>query len=226
MKIATWNIQRLQHKRELPEIMKICTQLYADIFVLTESDTRFELPYKSCLRTKLSSDSKRSIYKSTERRVEIYTDYEIINQHKTFDDQTAVCAELMIEHGSLLVYGVVIGVHGNRDSGFKADLLKILSDIKRLSSMDKPLCICGDFNMSFCDNYYYTKAGREALEESFAVNNLLLLTRNQPECIDHIAVSRNLANKAAVTIEEWNLEKKLSDHKGISVELTFRHTVE
>jgi endonuclease/exonuclease/phosphatase family metal-dependent hydrolase len=226
MKIATWNIERLLHKRELSEMMKICTQLCADIFVLTESDTRFAFPYKSCLRTSLPSDTERSIYKNTERRVEIYTDYEIINQHQTFDDQTAVCAELMTERGCLLVYGVVIGVHGNRDSDFKADLPKILSDIERLSSLGKPLCICGDFNMSFSDNYYYTKAGREALEESFTVNNLLLMTRNQPECIDHIAISRDFVTEADVTIEEWNLDKKLSDHKGINVELTFRHTGE
>jgi endonuclease/exonuclease/phosphatase family metal-dependent hydrolase len=151
--------------------------------------------------------------------VEIYSNYEIVSQHETFDEQTAVCGELMAEHVSLLVYGVVIGVHGNRDSGFKADLPKILSDIDGLSSLRKPLCICGDFNMSFSDNYYYTKSGREALEESFAANNLLLLTRNQPECIDHIAISRGFVGESNVRVEEWNLDKKLSDHKGICVEI-------
>jgi endonuclease/exonuclease/phosphatase family metal-dependent hydrolase len=228
MKIATWNIQRLEHKRELAEMKKLCVQACADVFVLTESDTQFALDYKSCLRTSLPTDTERSIYKSSERRVEIYSNYEIVSQHETFDEQTAVCAELLTERGSLLVYGVIIGVQGSRDSGFKADLPRILDDIERLACMGKPICVCGDFNITFSDNYnyYYTKAGRTALEESFKTNNLLLLTRNQPQCIDHIAISRGFVGDADVRVEEWNHNKKLSDHKGICVELTFGQTGE
>jgi hypothetical protein len=73
--------------------------------------------------------------------------------------------------------------------------------------------------MSFSDYYYYTKSGRSALEDSFAVNGLELLTRNQPECIDHIAISRSFINSRNYNVEEWNLDKNLSDHKGVCVEL-------
>jgi endonuclease/exonuclease/phosphatase family metal-dependent hydrolase len=226
MKIATWNIQRLQHKRELAEMKKLCVQACADVFVLTESDTQFALDYKSCLRTSPPSDTERSIYKSTERRVEIYSNYEIVSKHETFDEQTAVCAELATERGSLLVYGVIIGIQGSRDIGFKTDLPRIIDDIERLAATGKPLCVCGDFNITFSDNYYYTKAGRTALEESFKASNLLLLTRNQPQCIDHIAISRGFVGDADVLVEEWNHDKILSDHKGICVELTYCQTGE
>jgi endonuclease/exonuclease/phosphatase family metal-dependent hydrolase len=219
LKIATWNIQRLQHRRELAEMKKLCSQVSADIFVLTESDIGFSLDYKSCLRTSPPTDTERCIYKSTERRVEIYSNYEIVSQYETFDEQTAICAELLTERGSLLVYGVIIGVRGNRDSGFKTDLPRILEDIERLAATGKPLCVCGDFNTTFSDNYYFTNAGRNALEESFKANNLQLLTRNQPQCIDHIAISRGFVGEADVRVEEWNHDKNLSDHKGISVEL-------
>ena len=47
-----------------------------------------------------------------------------------------------------------------------------------------------------------------------------LLTGEQPECIDHIAVSEAfMSEQRVVGIEEWNLDKRLSDHKGICVEI-------
>ena len=40
MKIATWNVERLKHKRSLNEIISVCEQIQADILVLTETDER------------------------------------------------------------------------------------------------------------------------------------------------------------------------------------------
>jgi endonuclease/exonuclease/phosphatase family metal-dependent hydrolase len=219
MKIASWNIERLKHKNKLQEMKDVCKQINADVFVLTESDTRFDLRYNSRLSTSKPDDTELSVYSETERRVEICTNYEIIEQYKTFNEQTAICAEVITDNGNLLIYGVVIGVYGNRHSNFKTDLPQILNDISRLSKTGKPLCVCGDFNMSFCDNYYYTKSGRTALEEAFASNGLILLTRNQPECIDHIAISQSFAGNTKYAVEEWNIDKELSDHKGISIEV-------
>jgi exonuclease III len=219
MRFATWNIERLKHNNKLQEMKDICKYINADIFVLTEADTRLDLEYNSRLSTSKPADTEFSVYSEKERRVEICTNYEIIAQYKTFDEQTAVCSEVMTEHGSLIVYGVVIGIYGNRHNNFKIDLPRIISDISRHSKSGKSLCVCGDFNMSFCDNYYYTKSGRFALEDSFAANGLELLTRNQPECIDHNAISRSFINSRNYNVEEWNHDKNLSDHKGVCVEL-------
>ena len=109
MKIATWNVERLKHKRELPEITKICNQIAADIFVLTETDSTLDLSYRSCFRTLPPIDATVR-YRSTENRVSIYSDYEFVKQHETFDRQTAICVELMTDYGALLVYGVVMGI--------------------------------------------------------------------------------------------------------------------
>jgi endonuclease/exonuclease/phosphatase family metal-dependent hydrolase len=219
MKIATWNIERLKHKNKLEEMKDICKYIYPDIFVLTESNTQLNLAYNSRVSTSKPADTEFSVYSETERRVEICTNYEIIEQYKTFDKQTAVCSEVMTEHGSLIVYGVVIGIYGNRHHNFKIDLPQIIDDISRLSNAGKSLCVCGDFNISFCDNYYFTKTGRETLEESLNKNSLKLLTRNQPECIDHIAISKSFITNREYNIKEWNLDKTLSDHMGICVEL-------
>ena len=46
-----------------------------------------------------------------------------------------------------------------------------------------------------------------------------MLTASQPECIDHIAISSSFVGSASYTVEEWNLDKRLSDHKGIAVSI-------
>jgi endonuclease/exonuclease/phosphatase family metal-dependent hydrolase len=218
LKIATWNVERLKHKSKLPQMIEVCNQIAADIFVLTETDAKLNLNHKHCFRTQPLTDTAVK-YDDTENRVTICTHYELVEQHVTFDEQTAVCVELMTDHGNLLVYGVVIGIYGNRHENFKTDLPKILADIERFAADGKHLCVCGDFNCSFSDNYYYTKEGRAAFEDAFVRADLELLTRNQPECIDHIAVSRNFIGTSSVRINEWNCDKKLSDHKGIVAEL-------
>jgi hypothetical protein len=53
----------------------------------------------------------------------------------------------------------------------------------------------------------------------FSRNEITLITREQPECIDHIAVSNKVITDLTAEIKEWNLDKKLSDHKGIVVKL-------
>jgi len=45
------------------------------------------------------------------------------------------------------------------------------------------------------------------------------LTRDKAQCIDHIAISESFTTNMEIEIVEWNADKKLSDHKGIYVEL-------
>ena len=40
MKIATWNVERLRHKKQLDQIQGLCDGIHADILVLTETDKR------------------------------------------------------------------------------------------------------------------------------------------------------------------------------------------
>jgi hypothetical protein len=220
LKIATWNVERLHHKNELPLIIASCEQADADILVLTETDSLLNLKYKSCFSTLPPLlENTTNYYAATEIRVSIYTNYDFVRQYATFDENTAICVELKTDIGNVLVYGTIIGIYGNRHKNFMTDLLCQVTDIERLAALGKYLCICGDYNCSFSDNYYFTKAGKSALEETFSKNNLELLTRNQPECIDHIAVSREVVADSVIGVKEWNLDKKLSDHKGIVVDI-------
>ena len=158
-------------------------------------------------------------YADTEKRVAIYSKYKIVRQYDTYDKHTAVCAELLTPLGSLIVYGTIMGVYGNRHQSFLRELKSQLQDIEYLSCIDKNLCVCGDYNTSFSDNYYFTTVGRDRLRSELQANDILILTACQPECIDHIAVSKGLVKNRSIFIEEWNQDKILSDHKGIAVTL-------
>ncbi len=232
MRIATWNVERLKHKKDLTDILKAIESVQADILVLTETDDRIKPKYRYGLHTpKLqAADTSHYLpgrcrkytfaeyYGVTENRVSIYTNFPCVRQHETYDIYTALCVELKTPWGNLLVYGTIMGVIGNRDDSFKQDILCQTRDFNRLSKLGM-LCICGDFNCSFADNYYFTHFGRDTLLESFAHNDISLLTENRTECIDHIALSEKFIHENTFQISEWNLDKSLSDHKGILVEI-------
>lgn len=217
MRIATWNVERLKHKTNLKEIQKICEELHADVLVLTETDTRLQPGFQHCVCTPLLAEVQPDYYRPTENRVTVFTNYEIVATHPTYDARTAICAELETERGSLLVYGTIMGIYGNRHPNFRDDIVKQADDFKRLSALGKPLFVVGDYNLSFSDNYYYTGFGRNTILESFMENQITIVTAEQPECIDHIAVSTSFLQGTSPNVLEWNQEKTLSDHKGISV---------
>lgn len=221
MRIATWNIERLEHKKNLDGMLTECKNAAADILVLTETDERIQPAYRYCFSTPLLKGiTTPTLYADTENRVSIFTNYECVRRHKTYDDKTAICVELATEKGNLLVYGTIIGISGNRRKDYGEDLAKQLEDIRRLSSEGNCICMVGDYNCTFSDNYYYTTFGRESMLQCFKENRISILTVDRSECIDHIAISDSFMDGMKVArIEEWNADKSLSDHKGIVVDI-------
>ncbi len=62
MRIATWNVERLRHKRELDRILIACSQVNADILVLTETDTRLKPCYQTVVQTPMLSEIAPEYY--------------------------------------------------------------------------------------------------------------------------------------------------------------------
>ena len=115
MKMATWNIERLKHKSDIVRINSALDELKADILVLTETDNRVDLKnYRFSIQTPRLIEIQPDYYLESENRITIYTNYEIIRQHETYDKYTSLCVELETELGTLIVYGTIIGVFGNR----------------------------------------------------------------------------------------------------------------
>ena len=148
MKIATWNVERLKHRRSLAEIIAACEYTQADILILTENDEAVKPKYQNCCHTPTPP--------------------------------------------ALLLQVLCYAGHD--------------------------LCICGDHNCSFSDNYYFTNSRRERIVSSFSACNIKLITAERSSCIDHIAVSERFLGDSSVQISEWNTDKALSDHKGICVQ--------
>lgn len=219
VKIATWNVERLKHRKEIDEIVSCCNGSNADILVLTETDKRIQPNYKYCFHSSAVTNEFPVKYGDTENRVSIFTNFPCVRHHKTYDSHTAICVELQTDIGNLLVYGTIIGIYGNRHPTFMLDLANQMRDIDRLSKLGLALCICGDFNCSFSDNYYFTHDARNKILKHLKNNSLILLTENEAECIDHIAITKSMVNLTNLRIEEWNIDKRLSDHKGVAVEI-------
>lgn len=216
MKIATWNIERLKKKKFLNLILDEIKSVDADILILTEYDQLELTDYQFKTETKeLPSDEFN--YSKTERRVVIFSKYPILKIYETYDSLTSCCAELETPKGNLIVYGTIVGILGNRDKTFSEELEMQTEDIQKFTQVDN-FCLAGDLNMSFSDNYYFTNTGRNSFLECFQKNNLINLTEKIKENIDHIVISQNFIKESEVDIFEWNIDKSLSDHKGIYVE--------
>ena len=223
MKIATWNTERPSaNSKRVPFILNELRRIKADIFILTESN--------ECIIPDTSYHIKNTNHfvefqpQTGEVRVSILSRYPIISEEETFQSDKSACIVLDTNIGELAVYGTIIGITGNRAPDFQRDLDLVIKDIDRLSKI-YTLCIAGDFNMSFSDNYYFTTEGREKLNACFERNNLINLTAGVENNIDHIILPKSLASLQSVQLNVWNnvnkLEKKdwLSDHQGVSVEI-------
>ncbi|CAK7036088.1 MAG: hypothetical protein BACD_00116 [Bacteroides rodentium] len=218
MRIATWNVERLKHRKEMGRLVEEIRKADADILVLTETDTRLCPEYPYIYQTLALVGEQKFPYADTENRVSVFSRYKCIKQHETYDKMTAICVELDTEKGNLLVYGTIMGISGNRRSDFIPDVKAQMEDVNRFTSDGSSICVVGDYNLSFCDGWYYTKEGRRLVEETFSECGISILTWSRQECIDHIAISDAFVEEA-ISVCEWNKDKSLSDHKGIVLEI-------
>ena len=218
MKIATWNVERLKTDGRLPGILECIEKADTEILVLTETDSRISPDYKNCFSTPPVKEANLKLYKASENRVSVFTNYKLIREHDTYDRHTTKCVELETEFGNLIIYGTIMGIFGNREASYIPDLEKQMDDVRRLTKLGN-VCVLGDYNCSFSDNYYYTRQGRETVLKTFGECRISIVTEGQPECIDHIAMTDGFIGKRRIEVTEWNLDKTLSDHKGIMAEL-------
>ena len=218
MKIATWNIDRLKSKKNIIPIMECIQKIDADILILTEYNSILELPFYEYRITTEQLPESPYHYKDSERRVAIFSKFPIKKSFKTYDSQTSCCVELETNFGNLIVYGTVVGIIGNTGPYFKTDLIKQTEDISTISKFEN-FCYAGGLNISFSDNYYFTKFGRDIFLECFERNQLTNLTESLSENIDHIILTEIFATQFKSEITEWNSDKILSDHKVICIEL-------
>ncbi len=221
MKIATWNLERpTKNGRKTPGIMQYLIELNADILVLTESNEFIDLGEE--YRSFHTEDLLGQFYKKGDKQVSIFSKYPIIRQIPTFRSDTSLCLEIETPNGKLIVYGTIIGNFGNGGDQFATDLESQLKDFESIGKGNN-FCIAGDLNISFSDNFYFTTKGREQLRKSFSSIDLKIMTKEISGNIDHIILAHRFIMNSKSYCGFWNdienKKERLSDHKGVFVEL-------
>lgn len=213
MKIATWNLQRLE-KRKNQLILDKLVEINADILVLTETNAIIQLDNYNCISTDPLPPGYDNInYKVGENRVSILTKYNTTTRHKTFDRFTTVCTDIETPFGLLTVYGSIIGVFANRQPRFDNDLNGQLSDFEKICP-GRQICIAGDFNVTFSGRPWPSNKARQILVDTFKTYGLTNTTANITDTVDHIVLSNDFLYNKHFEIETWNNAKELSDHVG------------
>src|SRR5690606_35297869 len=100
-----------QESSRFKQIESELKRVNADIFILTESNDCFNFEGYSSFH---SSILPEPFYKPSERRISIYTKYEIVGEIETFRDNTSICKILETPFGKIAFYGTIIGIYGNR----------------------------------------------------------------------------------------------------------------
>lgn len=216
-------------------------QIDATIWVLTESrdsvspGAGFRLVAKSQANVRGEND---------ERWVSIWTSLPDSRSRPTRDEEFAACAEIVVGRSVLAVYGTVLPWRGSKwrehdsanASAYRAALAAQVADWRDLrgEAGANGLCVTGDFNQDLSDKpYYWSQGTRQLLEHSLAQLELVAVTRHpidpvrelmggERACIDHICLSRNVADRQIGRAHAWaptHGERELSDHPGVWIEL-------
>ncbi|SEB06957.1 hypothetical protein SAMN05443667_1207 [Flavobacterium gillisiae] len=124
--------------------------------------------------------------------------------------------ELETPLGNLTVYGTIIGVFGysGKKDRFIKDYNDQKNDFNRIFT-NRNVCLVGDLNISLSGWIYPSREYREKLNaiiEEFDLDNS---TGNLGDNIDHILISKKFIEGGEVEVEEFNVDKKLSDHIGV-----------
>ena len=99
MRIATWNVERLKHKKAHDRILRAIEKVQADVLILTETDERVHPPYQYSVHTRRLCEAPAeytlpSIYASSENRVSVFSIYPIVGEYETYDPYTAICPDI------------------------------------------------------------------------------------------------------------------------------------
>lgn len=222
MKIINWNVGR-PTTNKVKSITENLIELNADIVVLTETNCSIDLgsSYNYFSTDFIEQDFERQNlikYKNRERRASIYSKYPILKTYITYDKFTSICVDIDTPLGIITFYATIIGVFGGLNPRFTDDLTSQIQDFEKLLK-GKNAYVIGDYNITTSGRVYPSNIARETCNSVLLNHQLINLTASIPNNVDQISISQQLVQESQLTIETWNLDKKLSDHIGIMVSL-------
>lgn len=222
MRILSWNLERPNNNPNSDKnifIIKLIEKLNPDIIFLTETNSSINLEnYFIYQSTELPKIHEKQEYKKGENRVTIFSKFSIEKTFETYDAYTAICCQIDSPLGKLTLYGSIIGSFGGKDSYFENDLKNQKLEIERFAK-NQNLIYSGDFNISFSGFPYPSIIKVAEMNDFFNSNSLENLTRKNNNSVVHIVANRNILSEKTHAQEMIQIERKISDHNLILVEI-------
>lgn len=220
MKILSYNIERLKNNQndKIEFIKNLIKSENPDIIFLTETNLNvsFGTKYFQLNSTELPNFHENQKYENGENRISIFSKYEIKNKLKSYDNYTAIFAEIITEFGDLQLYGSIIGSFGGRDQYFEKDLENQKNDIENIKGN---LCFSGDLNISFSGFKYPSQRVIEETKAFFDKQKLEIVTKDFENCAIQIVLSKAFLNDKKVVSKMIKIDRKISDHNVVICEI-------
>ena len=244
MKIATWNLERVEPQTPQAERQQGWIQrINADVWIFTETDQAISpgLNYR-----RVSSGDPDRPSRQGERWIQIWVRNGQVNPLSTSDQARTACALVTPDAGSTcLVYGTVLPWldstwrHYTGNEAFRAALQQQQADWQRLMAEhpDVPFILAEDFNQDLNDlPYYGSRRNKQTLRQTLADSQLECLTcgekdpvrrvtGGQHSNIDHICVSLDRGVEFVESFawpDELEALRGISDHFGVGVGVELR----
>jgi len=232
MTIATLNIDwgnKQNSKTHFLKIKKFLNELNFDFLVITEGInlnlTNFNYTYFSeqIPENIEYEELNYTDYLKGEKayRTIIYSKIKSNKQYKVLDSKTSLAVEFDTVFGLLVFYCTIIGTWFNRKPYAKNELENCIKDCRNIYKLNPNLLIIGDFNTSFLENEKQNTINEyttNSLKSLFKELNMFNASEHIEKNIDHIIIPEKM--KIKLKKSEMFLKKgKLSDHKGIYIEL-------
>lgn len=246
LRLATWNLDEASttnKTRASHQIEKI-REIDADILVLTETSDLIDL---SAFGYANKSNTIKNAY--GKYYASIWSKYEIHKRIQTYDEETAVCCEIILPNKkNIVIYGTIItylldkgpsGTSKFADEHYK-EILNHGRDWGNIIKRESPeiFCVAGDFNQPRDGSNWYSahsanKKGVEELTSQLDKYNLECLTDKDftesgqlqdRHNVDHICTTKNSINLHSVDVWQgtYGNNKKLSDHNGVYVDISLK----
>jgi len=228
MKIATLNIDWAR-KRNPVKTEEFLNQFDFDFLILTEAidldlkNFKYKYFCSQIPENTVYENLNYTDYLKGEKafRTILYSKLPCSKKYSVTDDKTNLALEFETELGNIIFYCTIIGTWFNRKPFVENELQNTIQDCRKLYSINKNILIIGDFNTSFKKgegHFSINSNTTESLKNLFEELNLINVTEEIDENIDHVVIPKTFGNN----IEEANFfvdKDILSDHKGIYISI-------